>query len=103
MEGILVMQNQGGIKALVVEKDQTVVESIELVLKDAEAVTFGDHFPPSNEMIDKLLEKEVTIMACPGCMAVKGVTEDMLMDGVIVANKNKFFNFTKGGILTLDY
>jgi len=42
-------------------------------------------------------------MACPGCMAVMGVTEDMLLDGVIVANKNKFFNFTKGGILTLDY
>jgi len=34
LEGILVMENQGNIKALVVEKGQTVVESIELVLKE---------------------------------------------------------------------
>jgi CheY-like chemotaxis protein len=34
LEGILVMENQDDIKALVVEKDQTVVESIELVLKE---------------------------------------------------------------------
>lgn len=79
------------------------IEAIELVVKGNKPVTFDDHFPPSNEMIDKLLAEGVTIMACPGCMAVKGITEDMLIEGVIVANKNKFFNFTKGGILTLDY
>lgn len=79
------------------------IKGIELVLKDAEAVTYGDHFPPSDEMINKLVQKGATIMACPGCMAVMGVTEDMLMDGVIVAEKEKFFNFTEGGILSLDY
>lgn len=79
------------------------INAIELVLKDGDPVTFNDHFPPSNEMIAKLLNKGVTIMACPGCMAVLGVTEDMLMEGVIVADKDKFFNFTKGGILSLDY
>jgi predicted peroxiredoxin len=79
------------------------IEAIELVVKGQDPVTFEDHFPPSNEMIDKLMENGVTIMACPGCMAVKGITEEMLIDGVVVANKNKFFNFTKGGILTLDY
>jgi len=79
------------------------IDAIELVLKDAEPVTFEDHFPPSDEMIGKLLEKGVPVMACPGCMKVKGITEDMLMDGVNVASKEKFFSFTKGGILTLDY
>lgn len=79
------------------------IDAIELVVKGHDPVTFDDHFPPSNEMIDKLMENGVTIMACPGCMAVKGITEDMLIDGVVVANKNKFFNFTKGRILTLDY
>ncbi len=79
------------------------IKAIEMVVKDGEAVTYGDHFPPSNEMIRKLLDEGVSIMACPGCMAVMGITEDMLLEGVVVANKNKFFNFTKGGILTLDY
>lgn len=79
------------------------INAIELVSKDAEPVTFEDHFPPSDEMIEKLIKMGATIMACPGCMAVMDVTEDMLMDGVIVAQKEKFFNFTKGGILTLDY
>ncbi len=79
------------------------INAIDLVLKDAAPVTFEDHFPPSNVLIGELLEKGVAVMACPGCMAVKGITEEMLMEGVIVANKEKFFNFTKGGILTLDY
>lgn len=79
------------------------INAIELVLKDAGPVTFEDHFPPSDEMIKKLINEGVTIMACPGCMAVMDVTEDMLMEGVIVAQKEKFFNFTKGGIITLDY
>jgi CheY-like chemotaxis protein len=34
LEGILVMENQGDIKALVIEKNQTVVEAIERVLKE---------------------------------------------------------------------
>lgn len=79
------------------------INAIEMVLKDSEAVTFEDHFPPSNEMIAKLIGKGVTIMACPGCMAVKGITDDMLMDGVMVAEKDKFFDFTDGRILTIDY
>jgi predicted peroxiredoxin len=79
------------------------IKGIELVLRDAEAVTLEDFFPPSDEMIGKLLDKGVTIMACPGCMKVMGVTEDMLIDGVMVAEKDKFFNFTEKGILTLDY
>jgi peroxiredoxin family protein len=42
-------------------------------------------------------------MACPGCMKVMGVTDDMLKEGVVVASKDRFFDFTEGGILTLDY
>lgn len=79
------------------------INAIELVVKDGEPITLEDHFPPSDELIAKLLEKGVAVMACPGCMKVKGITEDMLMDGVKVASKEKFFSFTKGGILTLDY
>jgi hypothetical protein len=42
-------------------------------------------------------------MACPGCLRVAGKTENDLMEGVKIADKNKFFNFTSGRILTIDY
>lgn len=79
------------------------IKGIELVLKDADPVSFEDHFPPSDEMIRKLLKQGVAIMACPGCMAVMDVTDEMLIEGVMIAEKEKFFEFTKGCILTLDY
>lgn len=78
------------------------IKGIELVTKGNESVTFNT-FPPSDEMLKQLLESGVPVMACPGCMMALGVTEDMLMDGVIVADKETFFNFTEGRILTLDY
>jgi hypothetical protein len=42
-------------------------------------------------------------MACPGCLKAAGKTEEDLADGVQIADKAKFFSFTKGRILTLDY
>lgn len=36
-------------------------------------------------------------------IAALGVTEEMLLDGVVVASKEQFFSFTDGRILTLDY
>lgn len=78
------------------------INGIELVSKENEAVTFTE-FPASDAMIGQLIEKGVTIMACPGCMKALGVTEDMLLDGVLIASKEQFFNFTDGRILTLDY
>jgi predicted peroxiredoxin len=78
------------------------IKGIELVLKDGADVSFRE-FAPSGQIIGNLLDKGVTIMACPGCMKVMGVTDDMLKEGVVVASKDRFFDFTEGGILTLDY
>jgi predicted peroxiredoxin len=79
------------------------IEGIEVVLKDSPDITLEDHFPSSHTNLDALIAKGVTIMACPGCMKVADVTADDLYPGVQVANKDAFFNFTKGRILTLDY
>lgn len=78
------------------------IEAVKLVLKDSKELTFGD-FPPLKELLKKLTDAKVTIMACPACLKVAGKTGEDLIPGVIVAEKEKFFNFTQGRILTLDY
>jgi hypothetical protein len=50
-----------------------------------------------------LAGKGVTLAACPGCLKAAGKTESDLREKITLADKAKFFNFTKGRILTLDY
>jgi predicted peroxiredoxin len=78
------------------------IKAVELVTKNAPDVTHPA-FPSSLEQIKKLIDSGVEIQACPGCMKAAGITENDLMEGVSVANKEKFFNFTSGDILSLDY
>jgi hypothetical protein len=42
-------------------------------------------------------------MACPTCLKAAGKTPEDLAEGISVADKDKFFNFTKGRILSIDY
>jgi len=78
------------------------IKGVEAVVKNAPDFAMGE-FPSSHIQIKNLIEKGIVIQACPGCLKVAGYTTDDLMEGVIVADKEKFFNFTKGRILTLDY
>ncbi len=78
------------------------IAGIDAVLKDSEDFTYS-HFPSSHTQLNTLLDKGVTVLACPGCMKAAGVTVEDLMDGIQVADKERFFNFTAGRILTLDY
>lgn len=78
------------------------IEGIEAVLKDSPDITFA-HFPSLHKSLANLVSKNVTIMACPGCMKVEGKTKEDLAEGVQIANKETFFSFTKGRILSLDY
>ena len=56
-----------------------------------------------HEIFARLVDLNVTILACPACMQVSGVSEEDLREGVRVAEKEQFFDFTEGRILTLDY
>lgn len=42
-------------------------------------------------------------MACPGCLKALGKTPKDLKKGVILADKDKFFNFTSGRVITMNY
>ena len=49
------------------------------------------------------VKQEVTLMVCPGCLKAAGKSKEDVADGIQIADKKAFFDFTKGRILTLDY
>jgi len=78
------------------------IKAVEVVLKDAPDVKFKE-FPTAQAQIKKLGERKVTLMACPGCLKAAGKTAADLAPGLQIADKERFFGFTKGRILSLDY
>ena len=78
------------------------IHGIEVVLADAPDIEFS-HFPSSHTQIARLLELGVPIYACPGCLKAADKEPGDLAAGIQVAEKDAFFNFTQGRILTLDY
>jgi predicted peroxiredoxin len=78
------------------------LKGVETVVKDAPDLTFPS-FESSRAQIAGLLAKGVPIHVCPGCLKALGHKPEELMPGLRVADKEAFFNFTKGRILTLDY
>jgi predicted peroxiredoxin len=77
-------------------------DGIEMVTEDAPNLEM-DPFDSSDDIFDRLVNRGVTILACPACMQVSGLEKSDLRGGVDVAEKEQFFDFTKGRILTLDY
>lgn len=78
------------------------IDGIEMVVNDAPNLEM-DPFGSSDELFDKLVNMGVTMFACPSCMKVAGVEASDLRSGFRVADKDEFFDFTDGRILTLDY
>lgn len=77
-------------------------EGIEMVVKGAPDLEM-DPFDSSGEIFDRLLDRDVEILACPACLKIAGYGESDLRKGVKIAEKERFFDFTEGRILTLDY
>jgi len=77
-------------------------DGIELVTKNAPNLEM-DPFDSSDEIFKRLVDLDVTILACPACMQVAGIEKEDLREGVLLAEKEQFFDFTEGRILTLDY
>jgi predicted peroxiredoxin len=78
------------------------IHAVELLVKGAKDMKFAD-FESFQTYIKQLAAQKVGIYACPTCLKIAGFKPEDLMDGVQVAQKDKFFNFTKGRIITLDY
>lgn len=78
------------------------IEGVKLLTKDSEDIQMKN-FMTVHSALDTLIQKDVQIMACPMCMAKANIKTEQLKEGILVAEAEKFFSFTKGRILTLDY
>ncbi len=78
------------------------IKGVEVVLKDSPDLSM-EPFSSSHTLIRQLIDSGAHVMVCPGCLEVAGKTMDDVMDGVTKADKELFFGFTKGRILSLDY
>ena len=93
--------------ALMMSDDKDVIvyldiHAVQFLAKDSKDINFAD-FESAHTYIKKLADKGVGVYACPTCMKIAGIAPEDLMEGVKVAQKDKFFNFTKGRIIALDY
>ncbi|MCX6236850.1 MAG: DsrE family protein [Bacteroidia bacterium] len=93
--------------AVLMAKDKDVIvymdiHAVELLVKGAKDINFAD-FESAQTYIKQLASMKVGVYACPTCLKIAGFKPEDLLDGVQVAQKEKFFNFTKGRIITLDY
>jgi len=78
------------------------IKGVEVCLKNAQDIQYS-YFDASKAQIQKLLDKKVTVMVCPTCLKAAGKIPDDLAPGIQIADKDRFFTFTKGRILTMDY
>lgn len=78
------------------------IDAVKLLVKDAKDLQYSE-FESAHTYIKKIKELGGTVMACPTCLKIAGYKPEDLREGVEIANKDKFYNFTKGRILTLDY
>jgi predicted peroxiredoxin len=78
------------------------IHAVNLLVNGAEDLTH-DGFESAQTYIKQILDMGVGIYACPTCLQVAGFEPGDLMEGIQTAQKEKFFNFTDGRIITLDY
>ena len=93
--------------ATIMAKDKDVliymdIEAVKILVKGALDITHSE-FESAHTYIKQLSSMGVGIHACPTCLKVAGYKSEDLMAGIIIANKDKFFDFTKGRIISLDY
>jgi predicted peroxiredoxin len=93
--------------AVMMAKDKDVlvymdIHAVQLLVKGAKDMNFAD-FESAQSYIKQLVDKKVGVYACPTCLKIAGFKPTDLLEGVQIAQKDKFFNFTKGKIITLDY
>jgi predicted peroxiredoxin len=78
------------------------IEAVNLLTKDAVDLAM-EPFPPSGTLLARMLELGVRVRACPTCMKVAGIEASDLRVGVKTADREEFFGFVPGRILSLDY
>jgi predicted peroxiredoxin len=78
------------------------IEAVNFLMSDSKDISH-EGFESAHTYINRLVEQGVGVYACPTCLQVAELDPANLMEGVRTAQKDKFFNFTKGRILSLSY
>lgn len=78
------------------------INAVELLVKGAKDLEHKD-FDTFQTYLKQLIDKKAGVYACPTCLKAAGFKPEDLLEGVQTAQKDKFFNFTEGRIITLDY
>lgn len=78
------------------------IEAVRLLVKGAAEVSLAP-FPTASVSLRTMLEKGVRVRACPTCLKIAGFTQDDLIEGVRLADRDEFFSFADGRILSIDY
>lgn len=78
------------------------IDAVKLLVSGAEDLNYAN-FESAHTYIKQLIDLNIGVYACPACLEAAGLSQDDLIEGVQVAQKDKFFNFTDGRIITLDY
>lgn len=78
------------------------IKAVDVVLRGAPDLQ-QKPFDSSKTQLRALLDKNVPVFVCPGCLAAASKKPEDVTDGVKIAQKDAFFDFTKGRILALDY
>ena len=77
-------------------------DAVNVVLNNAKSLELPK-FEASKIMIDKIVKQGVKIAVCSVCLEAANKTQFDLMKGITLADKNEFFDFTKGRIVSLSY
>jgi predicted peroxiredoxin len=88
-----------------VDKDVLVffdIKGVEVPLKNGKAIAFKE-FETAQKLLPKLIDRGVLVCVCPMCLKAANYQPEDLIEGVRIAEKEAFFNFTQGRILSLDY
>ncbi|PAX55224.1 DsrE family protein [Brunnivagina elsteri] len=78
------------------------IQGIEVPIKNGNAIEFRE-FESSATLLPKLIEKCILVCVCPMCLKAANHQPEDLIEGVKLAEKEAFFNFTQGRILSLNY
>jgi predicted peroxiredoxin len=78
------------------------IHAVEMLVKGAKDITHPE-FESFQTYLKQLIDKNVGVYACPTCLMIAGFKPEDLMEGVQIANKEKFFSFTNGRIVALNY
>ena len=77
------------------------VGGVEVVVEGQSVESEG--FDSSARILERLIEANVPVYVCPTCLRKAGKTAEDLIAGVQLGEKDRFFEFTRGRILSLGY